>query len=415
MSDLKLWLSAKMLFSSPNVTSTSIHATTRTHTLRSNLPTTRPLFPPPPRCVCIFFIPLFLSSTHDPHCRGPPPKGQAYAPSLIDPDHHFASEVLHHRVLPADGGKRRSPEMNTDNQRARVRNGAEPSVASLSQKRGWRVQGSLAGEWRDHLGRRRRANPSMNASAGGESSCASAAALPCVRSEVSFEGLIKEWRGRLPQASPFLAELAAAYTTGNISIDSRICRTAGEASSAVNATVTPDATHMGGETGRGNSEGASGQQYRAHSRASTPSVEGGESDEGRGRCSALPGQGTTRPTNRTESEALPQGCLPLRRPIGAARMPPTNKAPKSGFRSNLATRQQLDPEQPRLLQPQTLSFYDGSIARTGRLGPGFGVAATMEEDISPSAAMVAAARAQERALPLLQVCAMKVMEPRTRV
>lgn len=96
-------------------------------------------------------------------------------------------------------------------------------------------------------------------------------------------------------------------------------------------------------------------------------------------------------------------------------MPPTSKAPTSGFGNNLVTHQQLGPEQPRLLQPQGLSFYDGSIARTGRLGPGLGVAATMEEDISPSAAMVAAARAQERALPLLQVCAMKVVEPRARV
>lgn len=336
-------------------------------------------------------------------------------------DNEFAGEVLHHRVLPSEGGGTNDNNANSlyspaedsksslralSSSSIRARISTRPPSNStikekLSHKRGWMVQGQIAGEWRDRLGRHRRARPTENANtnaiaasgyalAADVSMISSIPGSSCAGSEVSFEGLVDELRERLPRASVLAEFVAAQRQNGN-----QMCP-------GVEAMVMGTLTGIGEQQEDallknkegGGSERVLGEKPRRSAQLLTSPTEGrnwGNSPERQ---------------RREETRGLmPPGCLRLRHPMIGTRRAYTNAHPlirRSSQRvSNAAG---IGPE-PSLVLPQGgTHFSDGSTYRLVT------TEAVDTENSSPSAAMVAAAKAHERALPLLQVCAVKVAE-----
>lgn len=105
---------------------------------------------------------------------------------------------------------------------------------------------------------------------------------------------------------------------------------------------------------------------------------------------------------------MPPGCLRLRHPMTGPMSAHTNSHPLMRQHNQRLNDAVGGGPQPSLvLPPGGNLFSHGSAYRL------VATEAVDSEDASPSAAMVAAAKAQERALPLLQVCAVKVEEPTT--
>lgn len=288
-----------------------------------------------------------------------------------------------------------------------------------SRKRGWKVQGQIAGEWRDRLGRRRRARPTENANtnaitpaASGYASAAVAdmsivSSIPessCAGTEVSFEGLVDELRERLPHAS-LLEELVATQQQKNAQ---HMCSGVEAMLSGTIATTdqlqeeTTRARRISGVGGgncsniRQTAEGGGGQGI-------PPPIAGGVVT---GVCT----NGSTEPQRRGDAAGAMPGCLRLRYPMIGTMRPPTNpqplrrSVPASGSTSNLRLNSAVGAGAQALLFLHPGGTYpDGSTYRS------VGTDAMKTSAASPSAAMVAAAKAHERALPLLQVCAVKVV------
>lgn len=335
-------------------------------------------------------------------------------------ENEFASEILHRRVLsPERGGSNTntnslcSPEdssglcaLSSTNLRARINN--RPPLnstieAKSSHKSGWKVQGQIAGEWRDRLGRHRRARPTENANRNAITASGSALAadvsmissIPsslCAESEVSFEGLVDELRERLPRASLLAGFVAAQRQHGH-----QMCP-------GVEAMVTGTMTSIDERqegTLRKNNKGERGGSVVGGNTGRTAQPTTRSTPEGRNWKSSSPAQ-----QRGEESRGLmPPGCLRLRHPMTGALRAHTNSQPL--MRQNnqrLNNTAGAGPQPTLVLPPGGMLFSDGSAYRLVTTD------AADAENASPSAAMVAAAKSQERALPLLQVCAVRVDE-----
>lgn len=315
-------------------------------------------------------------------------------------DHDFATDLLHHRRLPPEGGHENANNtsnvcsLSTSNLQARSDTRTPcNSIAEgqPSRKRGWKVQGQIAGEWRDRLGRHRRARPTANANtnaitasgtafAADVSMISSVPGSSCAGTEVSFEGLVEELRERLPRASP-LAEFVAAHQRNT----SYMC----PGVEAMGPRITTATDEQQG-TRIKQKHGGDGGRNTAHTRR----VQRGEAP----------------------AAGMPPGCLRLRHPMVETMRAPAY--PHTLMRSVPGCSSSSSTNNPRLKsslgvgpQPSLLLPSGGTVFADGsayRLVP---AEATNADDSSPSAAMVAAAKAHERALPLLQVCAVKVAEP----
>lgn len=323
--------------------------------------------------------------------RGPPPRGQSYA-WPIDPDETFDSEVIHHRVLSAEDDINSFPENHYDDlgisSRTRARINTRAVIATATSrnlaardtcKRGWRVQGLLAGEWRDHLGRRRRARPTetgvVSMATEGSTTASIQGSMSCAGTEVSFEGLVEELRERLPPTSPLMEMFESHQTGGDCTVAEAMAIAADNAKGGKRTDVRDS-----GEEGRDSDLGGIGMfGYRAPQK-----IEGQGEAEG---SNALARTCTAR-DETAEPQLSPLGYR-MRRAKGVAKASRAVQYARTGFGANTRP----------LLLPQQALFPDGSTCRLAKL----------EDDISPSAAMVAVAKAQERALPLLQVCARKVI------
>lgn len=336
-----------------------------------------------------------LLHTHHP-CRGPPPRGHAYA-WLTNSDESITRETVHHRILPVNSGtgteflqqEKTESGLSTSSQlragiNARIKASAltqNDLVLQRSCKRGWRAQGYLAGQWRDHLGRQRRAWPSKritaaSASVGGTSVESVPRSLSCAGTEVSFEGLVEELRERVLGASHLVDPITMKHVGSTCSLAEALAL---------------------GYSERGKGRKTLGEirpgEYPQRNTANAGSLGGGDKEKGGSlgmRCC------------RTEQLVLPSGCLWARQENGgfrAAHPQPTSSGLGGKSRSALGP-------QSSLLQLEGGAFPGQNFygLTTTTISGGF-------DNSSPSAAMVAAAKAHERALPLLQVCAVKVMEP----
>lgn len=220
----------------------------------------------------------------------------------------------------------------------------------------------------------------------------------CAGTEVSFEGLVDELRERLPHASPLKERVATQQKNS-----------AQHTCSGVEAMVSGKTTtidQLQEETTRARGIGVGGGGNVRHT------VGGGG---GHGTHPPISGGTTTGIfTSSTEPQrggaaagAMP-GCLRLRYPVVGTMKAPTNPQPLlRGGTSNLRHNTAIGAgAQPSLFLPPGGTFFpDGSNYKL------VATDAMETSDASPSAAMVAAAKAHERALPLLQVCAVKVVEP----
>lgn len=264
----------------------------------------------------------------------------------------------------------------------------------------------LAGEWRDRFGRSRRAcsipstltchsHQNVGVSAvpqhqwgalvghtkslsGSDRRAPAAGAAPsCAGTEVSFEGLIEELRERVPPAFP-LMEL-----------------------------VTPQHHEM--------ACGDDNDHIIRTSNSTAAMMDGGDPVKGKF------GKG-----HRIEARAeFPPGCLKLSR---AVRIAGKKEGSSSGGQSRKLGENGNSQSGALSATPQndvgTLLSSAGhgvSMFADGNMAPGSSIINNRVASItvalneaasstsSPSAAMVAAAKAQERALPLLQVCAVQVI------
>lgn len=354
-------------------------------------------------------------------------------------DQDFSSEILHRRMLSPEDGNLNTH--NTNNlcspagedtiglrtllsANLRAHNSTRTQSTSISdlrapRKRGWKVQGQIAGEWRDRLGRRRRARPTENANtnaitpvASGYGAAAAADAsivssIPessCAGTEVSFEGLVDELRERLPHAS-LLEELVATQQQRNAQYMSSGVEAMLSGTIATIDQLQEEMTRArriggdgGGNTGniKQTAEGGGGQVI------SPPIAEGVVT----GVCT----NDSTEPQWGEDAAGAMPGCLRLRYPMIGTMRAPTNpqplmrSVPASGSTSNLRLTSAAG-SQPSPFLHAGGTYPNGSTYRL------VGTDAMEAGDASPSAAMVAAAKAHERALPLLQVCAVKVVEP----
>lgn len=310
---------------------------------------------------------------------------------------HSAQQLQH-----LDNGKRShtSAEVGA----SKHRHGLSAAAARSGLR--WRPQGMLAGEWRDRFGRTRRACPKpssvtchghQNAGApagsqhraasfggyarslaGSDKRCpaAAGAASSCAGTDTSFEGLVEELRKRLPRTFP-LMELVTAQHIQMVYGDDN---DNGIPNSSSAVAMTGGGVPMDSKRGRG---------YRIEAR-----------------------------------EEFPPGCLRLRRAVGIAGQKEGSlseaRSRKLGENGNnqsgvLPATAENDAVGPLLSSAGhgILLFADGNSTRvsnsTNRVAS---ITTALSESASsansPSAAMVAAAKAQERALPLLQVCAVQV-------
>lgn len=364
------------------------------------------------------------------YIRGPRPRGQACI------DHGFSSEILHRRVLSPEGGNlnaRRTSSLcppaeedniglctlSSANLRAQINFKPQPTSildAQASRRRGWKVQGQIAGEWRDRLGRRRRAcpteNPSttVNAPAASEYATSVAAAdmsivssIPepsCAGTVISFEGLVDELRERLPHASP----LGGLVATQQRSIAQHTC--SGEEATISRMIATIDQLQEETTRARRIDGGGGDKNNNTVSQGTPPLMSGGAAT---GICTS----GSTEPQGAGAAAGAMPGCLRLRYPmIGAMRVPANpqplmRSVPAGGNTGNL----RLNWAAAARAQPSLLLTPGATFLTDGNTHKLVGTDAVDTSDASPSAAMVAAAKAHERALPLLQVCAIKVVEP----
>lgn len=342
----------------------------------------------------------------------------------------LSGEILRHRVLSAETEPRRTSRTNSfcllagescngictlSSSNVRAHGHAD---ARASRKRGWKIKGQLAGEWQDRFGRRRRARPTeigndgeiiVPAAAGpaGAAEISMVSSIPgsssCAGTKVSFEGLVDELRERLPRASllaKYVAEQQDDNHPGYPLADAVVSGT----------TTTIDRHEEGmaldhgkGEEGGGCSFGKSGRsvaganevtRLRGNSRIE-------ERRGGRGGAAGL----------------MPPGCLRLRHPVlGTIRAlttsPPLTSMVPTGNNTNINPRLSSSAGigQNRSVRQATESrlFPDESSYRLPTTGAPTGA---VRNNTSPSAEMVAAAKAYERALPMLQVCAVRIAEP----
>lgn len=355
-------------------------------------------------------------------------QGYEYACSTEANRGTAACEVSQHRFLPGQEQKNTLlPETSeaslckpsnlrtcTDNGQASI---PPPSTAYYgnaernSRKRGWRAQGLLAGEWRDRFGRHRRAchsdKPQHAAVSSSVVADLSMASIPCSSScagtEVSFEGLIEELRKRLPNSSSSLLEMVAAqHSIAESALE--------EANSMAEGAGNPDFKIARGESDADvDIEPAGGGRHCHDASDNNNNATWNLGDEIIGQnCPSPLRRGLTRgcSTITQQQRGLPRGCLQLRPMVEPFRASPSRQALSAGFGSRL---RQAVGSNPSSLQLG--SFPHGGSNSSKYDIPAAAATAIREENVSPSAAMVAAAKAQERALPLLQVCAVKLVEP----
>lgn len=340
-------------------------------------------------------------------------------------DHEYASEILHHRVLssggggtdayntnslcsPAEDGKSSLCALPSSNLRARTNTRSPPNsnidARAPHNNRGWKVQGQIAGEWRDRLGRHRRARPTENANTNAMAASGSALAADlsrissiagssCAGSEVSFQGLVDELRDRLPRAT-----LLARFADAQRQTGADVC----PGVEAMVSGTTPYSLHEQQEEDplRKHKQGGGSERVGGNPRRMAPPVPASTAG-GRHWSSGSPEQ-----QRGEESRGLmPPGCLKLRHPLAGPMRAHTNSQPLLRQNSQgLSTAAGVGPQPSLVMPPGGTLFSDGSAYRLVATEAGD------SENASPSAAMVAAAKAQERALPLLQVCAVKVPE-----
>lgn len=338
-----------------------------------------------------------------------------------------ACEVSRHRFLPGQEqqknvflpGTSEANLCNPSNLRTCINNdqaSIPPSTAYYgnaepnSRKRGWRAQGLLAGEWRDRFGRHRRSCHSdrpqhaaaVTSSVVADLSMASiSCSSSCAGTEVSFEGLIEELRKRLPHSSSSLLEMVAAqHSVAESALE--------EANSMEIEAGNPERNRARGEPDRDVDIEAAGEGRRYHdaSNYNNNNNTWNFEDERVGeKSSSSIRRDTTRGcTTRTQQQReLPRGCVQLRPMVEPFRASLPRQALPAGFGSRL---RQAVGSNPSSLQMGSFSHGGSSVYNITATAT-----AVREENVSPSAVMVATAKAQERALPLLQVCAVKLVEP----
>lgn len=310
------------------------------------------------------------------------------------------------------------------NVRARAESNSEIG-AKTCRKRGWTVNGQLAGEWRDRLGRHRRARPTESENKNAPAVATSTADMSmvssfpssssCAGTEVSFEGLVDELRERLPQAS-LLAEFVATQQQRGYTMcpEAEVVMT--------RTTTTTGRPHALASRKRGGGDRGGGKVGNVRRTAAG----GGGTWAPTPVPDTIAQAGTGLSTSDIEllreraaaARLMPPGCLRLRHPmIGTMRASPGPQLLAGSLPSGSSSRGNHprlhgvvgERPQPSLVLPRGgMLFPDGSAYRLVTTGSSAGA---MESNTSPSAAMVAAAKAHERALPLLQVCAVKVVEP----
>ena len=329
--------------------------------------------------------------------RGPSGRGPFY-PRAANLEQALSGEGVHHRHVLIDRaccpleGKisldRSSRRGFTGKTEATKRLGA---LEVESCERGWKAQGMLAGEWKDRLGRQRRAlpfeaTPAQSARAG---TCHESVSSSCAATEISFERLLEELRERLPR-SPHM-ELVAAQTTGGVNtagvIDSGNVDRRGQESDKRHRHDSRgwDAIAAGGPPGRAIYEAATPAAPLDKKRESQPSRDGRLRDSG-----ASPPSTVSRGGMLTREETFTRSSRYV------------VVRPRVGNSSGQPTGSWASP----LLAHKTKAPYPSRYGGISRLP----AAAASGDEASPSAAMVAAAKAQERALPLLQVCATNFMD-----
>lgn len=272
----------------------------------------------------------------------------------------------------------------------------------VGKRRVWKAHHALAGEWRDRLGRLRRAHNTESCTAAAPPAAAATSASvgtfggcsSCEGTEISFEGLINELRERLPRASRLMTLVAREKTA---------CDSVSTTDPVVDGARMNEAERQGKaertDTTKNRSRGKVGERDTSRVPTMPGSAESRQAgmDEG----DTPQRDRTARDAFSPQGESLPPGCLPLRRSPEATRIPARQVALSIGYGRDRYT-------PAAALSPPAMRHRGNPFLSPGVHTPGAVAAPTALENCSPSAAMVAAAKAQERSLPLLQVCAVSV-------
>lgn len=257
--------------------------------------------------------------------------------------------------------------------------------------RGWKAQGMLTGEWRDRLGRQRRALPS-EAPAGKAVREASpnqsdACSVSSVEAPTSFERLVEELRARLPRYPPPLMDVAVAQPTGSVK------------SVAANAIDGGNSPKQGQATDKRHGYGNSVWNTTATGRKSG--------------AVALETRIVAKLTNRARRAEAPNSDSALPSYTGLRGKNVGNFPPKYGQNEISQPGVGGYPCRQTGYPSSTLPIYQKKNAVNPYRDCGvsrWAMTIVSGSEVSPSAALVAAAKAQERALPLLQVCAVTIAD-----
>lgn len=309
------------------------------------------------------------------------PRGNAYA-RVGNPNPAFVGEGMRYRNLPID---RSTTTLDRSSQNTLERTKSFGTLGSLG--RGWKAQGMLTGKGRDHLGQQRWTLPSEapagKAAREGSPNQSDACSVPSMEVPTRFERLVEELRERLPRYPPPLLDAVVAQSTSSLkSIDDGNSPKQGQVTDSVSdVTATgrkPGAVALetGPMAGLTNHTNGQGRREEARNSDSAPSSYTGLRDKGVRNFLPKYGQNEI-------SQLL------------------------------LRSRDGADSCRQRGHRPSTMSLpkHQKKNAVAPYRNCGGSSSAMIIAPESPSAAMVAAAKAQERALPLLQVCAVTIADP----
>lgn len=216
----------------------------------------------------------------------------------------------------------------------------------------------------------------------------------CAGTEINFEGVVEELRERLPRNSLLPGSVAAKRHNSR-----QMCP-------GVETMVTARMNSNMDDPLRKHDIGWCRGRVSGNTGPMETPVTGSATAGGTCR------ESSTEQPQGEEQEArgpMPPGCLRLRHPIAGTMRARHGSQPllRHNNQQRLNNAASVEPQPSLVLPPGGMLFPDGSAYRLVT------TEATDAESASPSAAMVAAAKAQERALPLLQVCAVRVAETTT--
>lgn len=300
-----------------------------------------------------------------------------------NPTSAFVGEGARYRNLSI---VRRTTALGGSSQNTLERTNDFGTLGSLG--RGWKAQGMLTGKRRDHLGRQRRTLPSKAPTrkivCEGSPNQWDICSVPSVEEPTSFERLVEE---RLPRYPLPLMDAVVAQSTSSLKSTT---------ANAINDDNSPeqgqamdsvwDVTMTGRKSGAVALETgpAAGLTNRANGQGRREEVRNGDSAPPS--YTGLRGKGVR---NSPPKYGEKENSQLLLRPRDGG-----DSCRQTGYRS-------LTMSLPKQKNPPAVAPYRDC---------GGSNSAMIIAPESPSAAMVAAAKAQERALPLLQVCAVAIAD-----